>query len=86
MIHIVQGKPATSGKKKALPATTEYPDRYFLRVMDAGFPPRWESQIQHDSQQVIAARLAAGRHSGWVAQGGTVVMPNTPKNKAPGWM
>jgi hypothetical protein len=79
-------KPAGSGKAKSLPAAEDYPDRHFLRVMDAGFPPRWQSQMQQDSQQLIAARLAAGKGSGWHRQGGTVVMNGTPKWAAPGWM
>jgi hypothetical protein len=86
VIHIVQGKPASSGRKKKQGASQEYAPGHFLQVMYAGFPPRWESQIQQDSQQLIAARLSAGKGSGWHRQGGTVVMPNTPKHKAPGWM
>ncbi|MFO0454251.1 MAG: hypothetical protein ACK52I_37315 [Pseudomonadota bacterium] len=79
-------KPAASGKQKALPAAADYAPGHFLKVMQAGFPPRWESRIERDSKELIAARLAAGRKSGWMAQGGTVLMPGTPKNDAPGWM
>lgn len=86
MIHIVQGKPASSSKRKALPAAADYAPGHFLKVMQAGFPPRWESRIERDSKELIAARLAAGKGSGWHRQGGTVVMNGTPKWAAPGWL
>lgn len=38
-------KPAGSGRAKPPGAAQTYPDRYFLRVMDAGFPPGFVSQI-----------------------------------------
>lgn len=80
-------KPAGSGRAKALAPAQEYPERYFLRVMDAGFPPNFVSQIGKVwSQQELAAQAAARTNSGWIAQGGTVLMKGTPKWAAPGWM
>lgn len=80
-------KPAGSGRSKALAPAQEYPEGHFLAVMRAGFPPRFESQItQITSQQEKAAQLAGQQKSGWMRDGGTVVMPGTPQWQRPGWM
>lgn len=80
-------KPAGSGRAKALAPAQEYPERYFLRVMDAGFPPRFESQILRiRSQQERAAQLAGQQKSGWMRDGGTVLMKGTPTWERPGWI
>lgn len=80
-------KPAGSGRAKALAPAQEYPDGHFLAVMRAGFPPQFVSQIGKVwTQQELAAQAAARTNSGWIAQGGTVLMKGTPKWAAPGWM
>lgn len=84
-------KPVSSGKRRKPAQSQDYPDRHFMRVMDAGFPPHFVSQMALTSQEQAAikrgqAGAAASENSGWKAQGGTVQMRGTPKQLKPGWM
>jgi hypothetical protein len=86
-MNFVHGKPAGSGKRRKAEARTDYPPSHFLRVMDAGFPPRFEPQIkQLKSQQERAAEQNGKNTSGWQRDGGTVLMPGTPTWDRPGWI
>lgn len=86
-MNFVHGKPKNSGKRRKAAARTDYPDRYFLRVMDAGFPPNFVPQIRElKSQQEKAAEQNGKNTSGWQRDGGTVLMPGTPKWDRPGWI
>lgn len=90
-MHLPKGKPATSGRQpKKTAQAAQYPEGYFTRVMrEHNFPPDFVSQIVSLSTQ--QERAAARRNpteldNGWVRNGGTVVMPNTPSNPRPKWM
>jgi hypothetical protein len=74
---------------KVVKAATDYPPGYFLSPVLAWWPG-WRSSIEVTSNgRLAAAQLAdawsrAQTGTGWGS--GTVLMPNTPKNDAPGWM
>lgn len=86
-MNFVHGKPQNSGKRRKQDACKDYPEGHFLQVMRAGFPPRFEPQIQQlKSQQERAAEQNGKNTSGWQRDGGTVLMPGTPKWDRPGWM
>jgi hypothetical protein len=87
-MHLVRPG-ARQRKAQAAVAVPSYPPGYFTEPVRAWWPD-WKSRIEVTSNgRLAAAQLfdawsRADNGTGWGS--GTVLMPNTPKNDAPGWM
>ena len=88
-MHLVRPGPRRR-KAQAAPAVSSYPPGYFTEPVLAWWP-RWKSCLDfkaptRDMVSLAQAARQAAAESGTGWGRGTVVMPNTPKNDAPGWM
>lgn len=88
-MHLVRPG-ARQRKAQAAPARSSYPPGYFTEPVRAWWP-MWESRMDAPKQgrdmcalAHAARRAAAETGTGWGR--GTVLMPGTPKNDAPGWL
>ena len=91
-------QPRPAGRPAKQPATAaqatparQYPPGYFTQPVLDWFGPCWESRWpQADTAAHLAALAMAQREhavatgTGWGA--GTMVMPNTPHQRRPGWL
>lgn len=82
-------KPLTSGKRRKPAPVVDYPPGYFSEPMRKGFPPNFVSA--YVAERAPQGRPAHEQREQAMAAGvsfatGTVLMPKTPRNKAPGWM